>query len=375
MKAFPATTETRPATAAEAKSVPRGFYLPALDGLRALAIVLVLLHHSAGGNYLARGGFVGVDVFFVLSGFLITALLVREHESTGRINLPYFYARRALRLFPALFTLLTAYVIYINYSDLGWEIQWLKYKAVLATLFYYNNWRLAFGGLDTLNYGLAPTWSLSIEEQFYLLWPLALIGLLKLRSHSARIGLVVCGIVAVTLWRATLWQGEAFAHRQFFGFDTRSDGLLWGCLLGLLAAGGRLPKTFWQRRALTVAAIISAGFLLAVNFLVEWNGKFVYLGGFTLICAASSCLLLEAFLSPSKLFAFALENKLSVWLGRISYGIYIYHLPVYIWVSSFKRHWVVITGVQITLALTAAALSYYLIEKPCLRLKRRFDPQ
>jgi len=233
---------------------------------------------------------------------------------------------------------------------------------------------MAFGGIDNLNQALIPTWSLSIEEQFYLVWPLALIGLLKLKSNKARISLIVAGIVIISLWQAIVWQDPAHAFRPFSGFDTRADGLLWGCLLGLYISQTGSQLFQLHRHAITVLALYPVVFIAIVNFTAEWNAGYMYRGGFTLTCIASVFLLLEAYLKPAKLFSFALENKLSIFIGRISYGLYIYHLPIFIWIGTYKRHWIISFALQIPLTLLVAILSYNLIEKPFLKLKKRYEP-
>jgi len=168
-----------------AEPSPRFSYQPSLDGLRAIAIVLVMLLHAqamaSGAWPYFLGGYTGVDIFFVLSGFLITSLLVQEWRDTGRISLRKFYIRRALRLLPALCVLLLVLGVGVKLFGLYLHV---TLATLLAALFYVANWALAF---DTLDMGaLHHTWSLSVEEQFYILWPLMLIGMLRARLRDAR---------------------------------------------------------------------------------------------------------------------------------------------------------------------------------------------
>ncbi|HEY1116399.1 MAG TPA: acyltransferase, partial [Acidimicrobiales bacterium] len=202
-------------------------YWPALDGMRGVAVLLVIAYH--GERSLApRGGAIGVTMFFTLSGFLITTLLLRERASTGRIGLGRFYWRRALRLLPALVTLVAVTSAYALVTDnhertLG---------AALPVLLYVGNWVRTLH--DTEGLGLLEhTWSLSVEEQFYLVWPLAVLGaaalVSKARQAEAVLALAVGGSLASLLWRLQLWDAEEprwSAARLYNGTDAVADQLL-----------------------------------------------------------------------------------------------------------------------------------------------------
>jgi peptidoglycan/LPS O-acetylase OafA/YrhL len=178
----------------------------ALDGLRGIAIALVLVHHSravfvpTANETFVPGGFLGVDLFFVLSGFLITSLLVAERDSSGHIRLTAFYRRRLMRLYPALVALLAVHAVYAARIDVPAEHE---RDAALSILFYYSNWRQSF----TIPEGLGHMWSLAVEEQFYLLWPIALLGLLAVtrRRWTVLTGILIAAIAGVALYRAMRW--------------------------------------------------------------------------------------------------------------------------------------------------------------------------
>src|SRR4051812_31140019 len=196
-------------------------YRPALDGLRAVAITLVVSLHAFRWP---NGGYLGVDLFFVLSGFLITTLLLEEHHATGRISLSRFYLRRARRLLPALFVMLAAYSAW-SLTTQGVD----PTRYVLEGVLYCTNYFLAYRGQ------LSPIehlWSLAEEEQFYLLWPLLLIGLLLWRRRVMGIFLIV--VFGLLVWNE-VWQTHHHANglRLDYGIDTRSDGLVVGCLLAV----------------------------------------------------------------------------------------------------------------------------------------------
>jgi len=230
------------------RHAPTGYW-PALDGFRGIAVVLVVAFNLELG---LPAGYVGVDMFFVLSGFLITALLLREHDSAQRINLGAFYVRRALRLIPALLilTLLLCGAATLLHPP---ELARHYYIGSLAALFFVGNWIMA---LDPANGSLvmgplAPTWSLGVEEQFYLVWPLVLGWML---AHRVRIGgVVISGIVASAAWRVWLSYEGVHPWRIYCATDTRADALLIGCLLAVLLARSDIAHRV-SGRALSVAS-------------------------------------------------------------------------------------------------------------------------
>ncbi len=332
---------------------------PELDGLRGIAILLVLLHHA--GISLIDGAHIGVDIFFVLSGFLITALLWQEYEKYGRISLKNFYIRRLLRLTPALALLIAVFGTYIIATKSGESLA-KSGKAIVYSALYVSDFALAFG-FSTLG-SLEHTWSLAIEEHFYLLYPLALVLLLG-KGFSRRTIFTLLGVlvVVIAIHRALLWgQTPQEVARVFYGFDTRADGLLVGCLLGLIASWGKLPSVRWF---LALPAALSLFF--AIVF-VSWDSAF-YAYGLPVI-NLSMALVLAYVLTARPAW---LAGKILTWVGTISYGLYLWHNLVFNLVREriTESSWgVLVLGSIVSLA--CATLSYYLLEKPCLKFKERF---
>src|ERR1044072_1415372 len=229
-------------------------YRPWLDGLRGIAITAVFIHHLQ--HFIYQGdrlfgwlflpfGSLGVDIFFVLSGFLITTLLLEEHASTNTINLKKFYIRRALRLLPALFVLL-AFTALFALLFLPFSEATTTARLSIIAIFYGTNWALAFGERSDL---LGHLWSLAVEEQFYVIWPLALMLVLRFGLARRRLVLLIVSlIVLVCLYRCLLVSPEVDPLRIYFGSDTRADSLLAGCPVARLVGWRMVPRT---RRTLT----------------------------------------------------------------------------------------------------------------------------
>ena len=214
--------------------------IEALDGLRGLAVTAVIVNHLRPNAL--PGGWLGVDVFFVLSGFLITSLLLAEHRATGRVDLRHFYSRRARRLLPALFLLLVVLAIVARIAPDAAGFQGLRGDG-LSALGYVANWHFVLAGTSYFG-AFAPSplrhlWSLSVEEQFYLLWPLALV--VVLRRHGARaVGIVAFGLALASAVAMALAYGNgAHISRAYFGTDTHAHGVLLGCVLAALGPARR----------------------------------------------------------------------------------------------------------------------------------------
>lgn len=343
-------------------------YRPSLDGVRGVAILLVLLCHIP--SLPVQGGFIGVDLFFVLSGFLITSLLLEEWQGTGNISLGAFYARRALRLIPALLAMLGAVLIYSGIRESS-EAAAATRTSALMTLLYSANWFLAFQKYPRLE--LSATWSLSVEEQFYLLWPLALLLLLRLRcSRGTMAGVVIAAIVASATARIVLWKLGATPNRIFFGADTHADGLLAGALTGMAFSWGAGPRTPGASRALDLGALLSLG-LMGLLVGIGWQADPAMIQfGYPALNLGAAVLVASLVSSPALRRMF--EFRPLVWLGRISYGVYLWHIGVF-WVlgksgwDGGKLYWP--SAFLLTIALAAA--SFYGLERPMLRWKKRFD--
>ncbi|MDP1818526.1 MAG: acyltransferase [Acidimicrobiales bacterium] len=358
-------------------TVPGFSYVPALDGLRGVAIGLVVFRHletvEAGDVLLQEGylpgGFLGVDLFFVLSGFLITTLLLREVSDGGTVHLGAFYARRALRLLPALYLFLAAHLLYAVLADLSLAHE---LRSLASATLYVSNWQTVHN-LFTVNEGLGHLWSLAVEEQFYVLWPLALLGLLRLdRSGRLLRGVLVAAIVAICLHRAILWEGGGDWLFLYIRTDTRLDTLLVGALLAVAwAPTARLPA-----RLAVPLGWLGAGVLAVIVLVGRPREGFVYLVGFPLFALASAAVVL-AIVDTDRGVARLLAAAPLRAVGRVSYGLYLWHPLAFLIIHRWAPDGTPVpVRVAVGLALAAAttALSYRLVERPALELKARIRP-
>lgn len=339
-------------------------YRPALDGLRGVAILSVLAfhtHHIFGWSLL-NGANAGVDIFFVLSGFLITSLLIEEWEKTGEISLKNFYWRRALRLVPALLVLLTALYFLSDLLFSPVEADDTR-RGIPVAFVYVSDVALAFFNLRLG--ALQHTWSLAIEEHFYLIWPVVLLGCLRLGMSKKRLVLLVLLLaVASAVHRAVLHQLGAPPVRTYYGIDTRADSLLIGCAAGMCVSWGLVrARTFWP---LLVLALPLIGFCMVAT---GYGSAFMSLGGFTLLALATAVVLVNVVLAPSSYVGGFLEWGGLVWVGRISYGLYLWHYPVFKVTSFLSLGWPWELSIALGVTVAVTCLSYYLIERPALRLK------
>jgi peptidoglycan/LPS O-acetylase OafA/YrhL len=345
-------------------------YHRSFDGLRGVSILLVIATHE----FLIRDtfGLIGVDVFFVLSGFLITGLLLEEWDRFGKISLRSFYARRASRLLPALYTLVIAFVIFCLIKHEKEQLRVDLWDASAVT-FYYSNWIWAMDG-DTRMDILRHTWSLGIEEQFYLVWPLIFWLVIRRKLKTPLFNYLLLAACCCWLLRAYYYiVNAADFFRIYAGSDSRADALLLGCAIAVGLARGTFPPTpklaKWIKlsASLSVAGLAITGCLCAIN-----SPGMICAGWFFVSLFAASIILELAWGEGSPLRKF-LESAWLVYIGRISYGLYLWHWPVWR-VYTGEYHWplwkarLVATPVFIILTL----LSYYLLERPCLRFKERF---
>ena len=356
----------------DARMNPRALlgYRPELDGLRGVAVLSVMVFHSG----LIVGGWLGVDVFFALSGFLITTLLVEEHHRTGRIRFGRFYVRRALRLLPALLTLVIVMAL-VLLATTSREHRGYLVLYVAAVLFYFANWVEPFG--IPLAWGFGHTWSLAIEEQFYLIWPLALAGLLRFVRRRAAVALVVtCGAVLAFAYRMTLARAGVGHIRLFEGSDTHADPLLIGCSLAFFISWNLLWDGRISRLVIKWLAGLSLLTLLGLFARARYPVDYVEHGVST-ITALCTVMIIADLLGSHSLLAPMLRNWLLVRTGRVSYGLYLWHYPVFFALGietygPIANPWIIAAGWVATVGISLA--SFTVIEKPALRLKARIAP-
>jgi peptidoglycan/LPS O-acetylase OafA/YrhL len=357
-------------------------YRPGLDGVRGLAVLAVLLYHGQVGW--ARGGFLGVDVFLVLSGFLITALLVGEWTRWGSIDLRSFWLRRARRLLPALFLVLVGVAVYAA-AFAPAELRRTIRGDSLATLAYVANWRFVvtdqsyFARYDDPS-PLRHMWSLGIEEQFYLVFPLLLAGLLLLLRGARRRRLAAvlgAGALASAGLMALLYEPGADPSRVYYGTDTRLQALLAGAVAAVLArpwegrpparsraylSAGRLLVPLPGRGVLAAAALLG---LVAAAGLARESDAWLYRGGFLLV-AVLSAVLVTVVAEDRSVVARLLGLAPLRWAGLVSYGLYLWHWPVYVLLTPERTglSGPALLAYRLGVTALAATASYLLVERP-----------
>ena len=369
-------------------AVGDGNYVPALDGIRAIAVLGVLLFHF-GVTWLA-GGLLGVDVFFVLSGFLITALLLQEKSSTGTLNFGRFYARRAKRLLPALLLMILLVAVYAGWYAEPDTLPSIR-SDVLSTVGYFSNWHFIFTHQSYFQRFGPPspvlhTWSLAVEEQFYLAWPA--VTWLVLRRYRRRGLAVAAGVGVVGSFASTfiLSLGAAGTTRLYYGTDVRVQELMAGALLAIL----RPAVSGWLQRRQTAASrpasaswIVGGAGLVGLIWMfhaVSGNGPFLYRGGFLLVAAATVGLIAVSVYEPGHPVARALALPPVRYVGRISYGLYLYHYPLFLLLDSRR---VGISGsglllIRLAATFAVAVASFHLVELPVRNgrlIRRRSAPR
>ncbi len=346
-------------------------YQPALGGLRAFAVASVIAYHFGAGWM--TGGFLGVDAFFVLSGFLITSLLLNEWGRRRRIDLPGFWARRARRLLPALLLVLGAIALYAVVLAPTDQLRSLRADG-LASLFYVANWRFVLSGqsyfaLFTLPSPMRHLWSLAIEEQFYLVWPLVVLACLRIGRGSRTVlaGVCVAGIAASVAVMAMLYE-PADPSRAYYGTDARAHTILVGALLALLLARRR-PRTRSAGRGLHVLGVVAAAACVWAWVSVTDQGSGMYHGG-SLLFAIAVAVVIASAVQPghSPLRAFLSLGFLR-WIGMISYGLYLWHWPATVVLNESRTglSGAPLAALRLAVTVGAAALSFYLVEQPIRR--------
>lgn len=334
-------------------------YSPALDGLRALAILLVLMFHA--GVPLMPGANAGVDVFFVLSGYLITRLLLAEHSASGTLDLRRFYRQRLLRLTPPLLLLLLLYALF---APVLWPEYYFHMRDWIAVLIYQADLALALGfGPEKMTHA----WSLGIEERFYLLWPLALLGLIGLKNLRLALWLLLAVVLLVGLWRMTSLQLFGLDSLvAYYRFDMRLSGLLLGAGLGIwIGYGLPVPEQLLRRHWLVLAGLV---LMLVVLYPTGDKGRLSF--GIPLLELAVLYGLLWLHQRPQGRFYRTLSWRPLVYVGQLSYGLYLFHYPAMEYLKLQQPWWITLLA-GTAIAFVLAVFSYHLIERPIRRWRKR----
>ena len=344
-------------------------HLPALDGLRGLAVIGVLLFHDDR----LLGGYLGVDLFFVLSGYLITSLLIAEWASSQTLDLKAFWIRRARRLFPALFALLAFVALHALFLAKPKELARIRYDG-LATLFYVANWRTIFEGRSYWDLFNAPsplehTWSLAIEEQFYVLWPLFVYFIFRVFKGSSRaLGIACAALSLLSAGAMSLLYtlSPEKSARVYMGTDTRGAAILVGATLACALA---TRKEAFSNRGVRVLDIFGlAGFLLmgAAWFKLDGQSPLLYRGGFWLTELCVLLLIACASQDRRSLVARILSNRLLTLAGLVSYGLYLWHWPVFVILTPERLGFsgIGVSLLRFALTIGISILSYRYLEQP-----------
>ena len=352
--------------------------VPGLDGIRAVAVLGVLAFH--GGVSRVVGGLLGVDIFFVLSGFLITSLLVGEWSASGSIGFRRFYERRARRLLPALFSTMLLVAAYAHWFALPSTLEGLRGDA-LSTLAYVANWHFIVTGQNYfVRYGppspLLHTWSLAVEEQFYVVWPALALFVLRRRGRRGLAVVAALGIVLSATATAVLFHHGAGITRLYYGTDTRVQEVMAGALLALLlprlarwvrtADVGSAAGTVSPGRVVSAIGSVGALTLLWALFGVSGTSGFLYDGGFLLVATATTAVIMVVMVRPRALATRALSLSALGYVGRISYGLYLYHYPLFQMIDGPHTglSGPALLTVRLAATFAAAVASYHLVEMP-----------
>lgn len=348
-------------------------YMPALDGLRAIAVLAVIAYHLNLGW--AQGGFLGVGIFFVLSGYLVTDLLLATKQQRGSIDLYTFWVHRMRRLAPALIAMLLLSVAWLTIFDPS-RLARLR-GDIWSTFIYGNNWYLIFHNISYFDSFGSPSpylhlWSLAVEGQFYLVWPLLLFIVMKLAPRRGQLLLGISAAAAVSAFAmAWLYEPGTDPSRVYYGTDTRVFGLLIGAALAVVLPSRRLASQAVEKASLGLDAIgaIGLGAIVYMIWEVSEYDDFLYQGGFVLLSVLSA-ITIAVLAHPAGRCSRLLSWEPLIWIGKRSYGIYLWHYPVIILTnpdvntSGFDWSRAIL---QITASVLLAALSWRYIEQPIQR--------
>lgn len=347
-------------------------YITGLDGIRAIAVIMVLAYHLKLALF--KSGFLGVTVFFVLSGYLITGILISEVEEEGTIDLKNFWLRRIRRLVPAVMSMA---VVIIFVSTVVNRVIFTKgCKDFLASVLGFNNWWQIFNKVSYFEAAGVPSpfthcWSLAIETQFYLIYPLILLGIYKLAKSRgegrAKRGLLFAGVTLLlalisVILMIVLFDPQQDASRVYYGTDTRAFSLLFGALLAILWDYRMVPRRL-SASVNMVLGSVSFAVLLVMTIAINGSSNFWYRGG-QFVGTILTVLVIYTVLGRKTWLSRFLSNPVLKWIGDRSYSIYLWHYPIILLISKgIKASWW-ITLIEIVLSVVLAELSYRFIETP-----------
>ncbi|HBK05960.1 MAG TPA: hypothetical protein DDZ81_08850 [Acetobacteraceae bacterium] len=340
-------------------------YYPALDGLRGVAVMAVVLFHALVPGF--TGGFIGVDIFFVLSGFLITTLLIRDIDRADRIDFGKFYRHRAFRILPPLIAALLGFVAFALWKGLSpGDIL----RETLPPILFVTNWLRA--ARYSFPVYFAHTWSLSIEEQFYLIWPIAVAMICRSRSRSWCAVAVLATAFGLELYRAYLFSISYNIDGLYNRTDLRSDGLLIGSALAFAWSAGSASLVHRLVRVFSAGWPVAVGVLAMICLTQTATSVMMLSVGYSAASIASGVLVFAIVAKKSRVL-----NGVLGWgplraIGAVSYGLYIYHWALFTaFYFSGVSDWRTYIGIPASLGL--AVVSYLGMERPLLRLRRRLD--
>ena len=347
-------------------------YITGLDGIRAIAVIMVLSYHLKLSLF--KSGFLGVTVFFVLSGYLITGILISEVEEEGTIDLKNFWLRRIRRLVPAVMSM--AVVIIFVSAVVNRVIFTKGCKDFLASVLGFNNWWQIFNKVSYFEAAGVPSpfthcWSLAIETQFYLIYPLILLGIYKLAKSRgegrAKRGLLFAGVTLLlalisVILMIVLFDPQQDASRVYYGTDTRAFSLLFGALLAILWEYRMVPRRLSASVNMVLGSVSFAA-LLVMTIAINGSSNFWYRGG-QFVGTILTVLMVYAVSGRKTWLSRFLSNPVLKWIGDRSYSIYLWHYPIILLISKgIKASWW-ITLIEIVLSVVLAELSYRFIETP-----------
>ena len=352
-------------------------YAPSLDGIRAFAVILVIcLHAQTIYPTLEQSfysGFLGVDIFFVLSGFLITSILLKEYDANGSLSARNFFARRFLRLMPAYW--LHLLVIFLFSKQLFWPRvadQVSKSENFLYAFFYLTNYHRIWNGSSAPGV-LGHTWSLAIEEQFYIFWfPILFLMLRNLRKKGVFI-VTLSLIILLTTFRALRYDGDQTVNYLYNAFDTRVDSLLIGCLFSMIVLWKVFSDEFFSSRYFNLLVLCAFVGIAAVFYQAEsYSAAFLWTWGLTLFSVSVGIVIVWLVKLEQHTIKTILERPYIVWTGKVSYGLYLWHFSAIYLADRFALTKPGKFVAALFLTFSVAALSYYALERPLLKLKRHF---